>query len=160
MKWVWCKDCGGGSICKIGWAHKNRAHHDVCSLKDAGKVDVAMKEFLFVHRGGKAAQEALIKEKSQKEAGQTRTGAPQADVYKLAFGKFKGQTIASMYTASVADCRKFNATSDSMIDYIPWLWASANPNMLNGHMLALRLALQREGSWDRTLERARAMRPG
>ena len=76
LKWAWCKDCGGGSICKVGWAHKNRANHDVCSLKDAGKVDDAIKEFLFIHRGGRAAQEALTKAKRQNEAGQIRSNAP------------------------------------------------------------------------------------
>ena len=40
LKWVWCYDCAGGSISKVGWAHKNRAKHNVESLKKAGKVDV------------------------------------------------------------------------------------------------------------------------
>ena len=51
LKWVWCHDCGGGSISKVGWAQNNRAVHNVCSLKAVGKEEAAIREFLFVERG-------------------------------------------------------------------------------------------------------------
>jgi len=147
---VWCHDCAGGSISKVGWGHKNKAQHNVVSLKDAGKVDDAIREFLFVSRGGRAAQMALAEEKQRAEAGQTRASAGAPEVYKLDFGIYKGRTIASM----------FGDGQQKAKDYIPWCFASANMDMLAGSFAGLRLALQREGEWERTVKRAQEMRPG
>ena len=47
LRWVWCKICGGGSICNVGWGHKKQQGHEVISLKDVGKLDEATREFLF-----------------------------------------------------------------------------------------------------------------
>ena len=59
-KWVWCHDCGGGSINKAGWTHKELANHNVASLKDAGKIVQAQQEFLFLDRYGAEAKSALV----------------------------------------------------------------------------------------------------
>ena len=84
-RWVWCNDCGGGSINKIGWGHKKKSGHDVVSLKAAGKLDEAKREFLFLARGGVPAQEAIAREKRVVEAGKTRAGdtAQEDAVYQL-----------------------------------------------------------------------------
>ena len=54
MRWVWCGKCGGGSINKVGWGHKKVHGDSVMSLKAAGKLEEAQREFLFIQRGGKA----------------------------------------------------------------------------------------------------------
>jgi hypothetical protein len=43
LRWVWCQDCGGGTIMKSGWGHKAKTTHNVTSLKDAGKYDEALR---------------------------------------------------------------------------------------------------------------------
>jgi hypothetical protein len=57
---VWCHDCDGGSICKIGWTHQNQASHICCSLKEVEKVDDGIREFLFAEHGDKAAHRAQV----------------------------------------------------------------------------------------------------
>ena len=149
LQWVWCHDCAGGSICKNGWGHKNKMDHNVCSLKDAGKVDDAVREFLFVKRGGRRAQVALTAQKQRAEAGRTRSSIVVPDVYKLDFGQHKGVTLASL----------FSSEKDGVKDYIPWLFASSHPEKLNAKMVALTVALRAEGYWERTMSRATEMRP-
>lgn len=150
LKWVFCRDCGGGSICKSGWAHKTRTGHDVVSLKEAGKCDEALQEFLWVFRGGKPAQEQLVKEKQISEAGQANPSGQAPIAHKLDFGKHRGSGFAEL----------FNSGDDRKSDYIPWLFASQSTQGLSSQLEGLKLALQREGFWERTKERAQAMRPG
>ncbi|CAE8616571.1 unnamed protein product, partial [Polarella glacialis] len=151
-RWVWCKDCGGGSVCKVGWGHKKKAGHELVSLKDAGKLDEAKREFLFVQRGGNPAQEALTKAKKLSEAGKTRSSdlveAPAQ--YLLDFGKYKGKSISAM----------LNSDDEKRKDYIPWLFASSSRQAQGQYLDKLEFALRQEGSWDQVVERSKAMRPG
>jgi hypothetical protein len=112
QKCVWCNDCGGGSIYKAGWGHKKGARHDVISLKDAGKYDEALREFLFIKRGGKPTQEALVSQKQQAEAGKSRA-VPEPALYAFDFGKHKRKSIANLYTSG----------QKQLAEYIPWLFA-------------------------------------
>ena len=63
LRWVWCGKCGGGSINKVGWDHKKVHGEFVMSLKDAGKLEEAQREFLFIRRGGKVAQAVVARDK-------------------------------------------------------------------------------------------------
>ena len=64
----------------------------MCSLKEAGKVDEALREFLWLSRGGRAAQEVLVQEKRQEEAGVSSQGAVVQAEYHLEFVQHKEKT--------------------------------------------------------------------
>ena len=67
LRWVWCGKCGGGSINKVGWGHRKTHGDAVVSLAEAGKVEEAQREFLFIRRGGRAARAVVAKEKQSVE---------------------------------------------------------------------------------------------
>jgi hypothetical protein len=150
LKWVWRMDCEGGSISKSGWSHKSRLRHDCISLKEAGKVDEAMMEFLFTIRGGAAAAKALVQQKQQAEAGQGREllpSAPPEPVFE--FGSHRGRKLKDMLTSEVS----------KDWEYIPWLFASSSAQARGKYLDALESALRMEGLWEQTQEMATKMRP-
>ena len=115
LRWVWCGKCGGGSINKVGWGHKEVHGEFVMSLKDAGKLEEAQREFLFIRRGGKAAQAVVTRDKQLVEDSQCGNGLPAssaeagtAEPYKLDFGKYKGSMgpVTSRISSLelIADC--------------------------------------------------------
>ena len=117
IKWVWCTVCAGGSICKSGWSHKSRRGHECLSLKDAGKVEEAKREFLFLQRGGPSAARALVTEKQAVEPQEVSTAiVPKNPQPVLEFGMHKGRKLSDMLAST--DQRKK--------EYIPWLLASAS----------------------------------
>ena len=108
-----------------------------------------MREFLFVSRGGAAAQAALVRERQRTEAGLTRASVVAPEVYTLGFGMHKRRTIASLYSSA----------DEKQRDYIPWLFATAS-QVMRHHLADLKLALEAEDEWGRTAQRAAALRPG
>jgi len=147
--WVWCRTCGGGTINKVGRGHKKKSGHDVCSLKDAGKYDEALREFLWVLRGGRVAQEALVQQKQQAEAGVSSQSVSVAAVYTVDFGQHKRKTVSEL----------LDSKNESDRDYLPWIFASSKPDGLPAHAQRLRNGLELEGRWEETLRRAEQMRP-
>jgi hypothetical protein len=133
LRWVWCNDCGGGAICKAGWAHKTRTGHDVVSLKTAKKSDEALREFLWESRGGKAARQELVKQKQVSEAGKARSSSEALQPYKLDFGKHKGRGLAEL----------FNSEDGRRSDYIPWLFASSSKQGLSSQLQVWRCRQQK-----------------
>lgn len=147
--WVWCRTCGGGSISKSGWSHKTRTQHDVVSLKNAGKEEEALREFIFITRGGKLAQQAVASQKRAQQKGKRADGVPTPVAYALDFGKHKGDTIPEVLDSSEEKIR----------DYIPWLFASAPKQGLSPQLQGLKMALEKEGRWGQVWDRAQAMQP-
>ena len=99
LSWVWCKTCGGGSIKKIGWSHK-KVHPDTVSLKTAGKLEEAQREFLFIIRGGEAARRVVAEQKQETEAGNFATPVVAEVEYKIDFGTYKstiGTTLPPVF---------------------------------------------------------------
>ena len=117
----------------------------MCSLKEAGKVDEALREFLWLSRGGRAAQEVLVQEKRREEAGVSSQGAVVQAEYHLEFGQHKEKTISH-----VLDSRK-----QSERDYFGWIFASSKAEGLTPHAQRLRSALEVAGRWEEVLQRAR-----
>ena len=99
LRWVWCKDCGGRSINKVGWVTKKNSKALRHCIERASEYEDALKKYLFISRGGKAAQTMVAKDKQRSEAGLSRETAPQPEEYKIDFGQNGSKTINDLLNA-------------------------------------------------------------
>ena len=156
LRWVWCVKCGGGTINKVGWGHRKVHCEFVMSLKDAGKLEEAQREFLFIRRGGKVAQAVVARDKQLVEDSQcsegllaSSAGAGAAEPYKLDFGKYNGRTIAAL-------C---DSEHEAKSGYIPWLFASKGKSTTSWYLDKLEHELRRSGRWDSICKQVLVLRP-
>ena len=147
LRWVWCGKCGGGSINKVGWDHKKVHGEFVMSLKDAGKLEEAQREFLFIRRGGKVAQAVVARDKQWLLA--SSAAAEAVEPHKLDFGKYKGRTIAALR----------DSEDHAKSGYIPWLFATKSKSTTSWYLDKLEHELRRSGRWDSIREQVMVLRP-
>ena len=133
------------------------------SLADAGKVEEAQREFLFIRRGGRAARASVAKEKQSVEQDQQVVQGTQVVAqdkqsvaantepacYHFDFGMFKGRTIEQLYTSK----------SQTELGYIPYLFATQSKRSTSWYMDKLKGALNQEGRWGTTQEESARVRP-